>query len=217
MKWLYNLNSQRCTKSYVSNHSIVKKKKTNHNSYRSLNIFPRDSDRDYSHYRRVNKYEVNRVCTRRLARMVEQGPEAFLALFRSALAIILCSIDLVRRVAMVKKERKGNVAATGAQRRQDFTRGEEARRVEKGKETGFFSTPLRSYTCPVHPGLINKSLSSSSSSSRLPLGPAFFESNIVFVPLSKRGIESLPLYLSYVLCEPPLHRSIIFSSPMLSS
>lgn len=83
------------------------KKKTNHNSHRSLNIFPRDSDRDYSHYRRVNKYEVNRVCTRRLARMVEQGPEAFLALFRSALAIILCSIDLVRRVAMVKKERKG--------------------------------------------------------------------------------------------------------------
>lgn len=218
MKWLYNLNSQRCTKSYVSNHSIVKKKKTNHNSYRSFNIFPRDSDRDYSHYRRVNKYEVNRVCTRRLARMVERGPEAFLALFRSALAIILCSIDLVRRVAMVKKERKGNVAATGAQRRQDFTRGEEARRVQKGKETGFFSTPLRSYTCPVHPGLINKSLSSSSSSSsRLPLGPAFFESNIVFVPLSKRGIESLPLYLSYVLCEPPLHRSIIFSSPMLSS
>lgn len=211
-------NSQRCTKSYVSNHSIVKKKKTNHNSYRSLNIFPRDSDRDYSHYRRVNKYEVNRVCTRRLARMVERGPEAFLALFRSALAIILCSIDLVRRVAMVKKERKGNVAATGAQRRQDFTRGEEARRVQKGKETGFFSTPLRSYTCPVHPGLINKSLSSSSSSSsRLPLGPAFFESNIVFVLLSKRGIESLPLYLSYVLCEPPLHRSIIFSSPMLSS
>lgn len=218
MKWLYNFNSQRCTKSYVSNHSIVKKKETNHNSYRSLNIFPRDSDRDYSHYRRVNKYEVNRVCTRRLARMVERGPEAFLALFRSALAIILCSIDLVRRVAMVKKERKGNVAATGAQRRQDFTRGEEARRVQKGKETGFFSTPLRSYTCPVHPGLINKSLSSSSSSSsRLPLGPAFFESNIVFVPLSKRGIESLPLYLSYVLCEPPLHRSIIFSSPMLSS
>lgn len=150
--------------------------------------------------------------------MVERGPEAFLALFCSALAIILCSIDLVRRVAMVKKERKGNVAATGAQRRQDFTRGEEARRVQKGKETGFFSTPLRSYTCPVHPGLINKSLSSSSSSSsRLPLGPAFFESNIVFVPLSKRGIESLPLYLSYVLCEPPLHRSIIFSSPMLSS
>lgn len=94
------------------------------------------------------------------------------------------------------------MAATGAQRRQDFTRGEEARRVQKGKETGFFSTPLRSYTCPVHPGLINKSLSSSSSSSRLPLGPAFFESNIVFVPLSKRGIESLPLYLSYVLCEP---------------
>ena len=85
-----------------------------------------------------------------------------------------------------KKERKGNVAATGAQRRQDFTRGEEARRVQEGKETGFFSTPLRSYTCPVHPGLINKSLSSSSSSSRLPLGPAFFESNIVFVPLSKR-------------------------------
>lgn len=113
-------NSQRCTKSYVSNHSIVKKKKTNHNSYRSLNIFPRDSDRDYSHYRRVNKYEVNRVCTRRLARMVERGPEAFLALFRSALAIILCSIDLVRRVTAVKK--KGKERKRGSDRGTKKTR-----------------------------------------------------------------------------------------------
>ena len=38
--------------------------------------------------------------------MVERGPGAFLALFRSALATILCSIDLVRRVVAVKKKKK---------------------------------------------------------------------------------------------------------------